>query len=270
MRYPLGFLGAGNMAEAIARAAVREGVLSPDQLIVSDPSPPRQQVFNEIGVTACDDNRRVIRDCDQVMLAVKPQVVQQLAGDLAEARPDQVIISIMAGVTTASLEATIGRAARVIRVMPNTPVLVGCGMAGVAMGAHAEHGDEGLTMRLFGATGRVILVDEADLDAVTAVSGSGPAYVFYLAEAMQAAVKELGLGDHAPLLVGQTILGAAKLLAESDGMTAGHAAADLRRRVTSPGGTTEAAIETLEQGKFMTLMADAMKAACQRSRELGG
>lgn len=269
-QYELGFLGAGYMAEAIACAAIDQGVLQPGQMIAADPSESRRSVFAQLGVATGSDNGQGIRASRQILLAVKPQMMAAAAVDLAQhAVGEQVIVSIMAGVTTERLAAAItargGPAGpRVVRVMPNTPLQVGCGMAGVALGRHAVSGDEGLAMRLFGAAGKVVLVDETQLDALTAVSGSGPAYVFYLAEAMHRAAEELGLSEHADVLVRQTILGAAQLLSASDDTAAG-----LRRKVTSPGGTTEAAINHLDHQVVAEAIVDAVKAAAQRSAELG-
>lgn len=269
MSYELGFLGAGNMAEAIARAAIGAGVLRADQMIAADPMPARREVFDKLGVKAVEDNAAVIRDSAQVMFAVKPQVMQQAAADLAShGRAEQIILSIMAGVTSAKLAATTGPLGgvepRIIRIMPNTPLMVGVGMAGIALGRGAKPGDEALAMKLFGAAGEAVLLDEAKIDAVTAVSGSGPAYVFYLAEAMERAARELGLANEASLLVRQTILGAAKLLAESS-----DPPFELRRKVTSPGGTTEAAIRHMEGNKTIDVIVNAIKAAEKRSKELG-
>ena len=265
MTVELGFLGAGNMAEAIARAAIDRGVLPPDRMAASDPNPERRTVFEGLGIRAVEHNVEVIRDARQVMLAVKPQVMSGAAADIAEhGAADQVVISIMAGITTEKLAEAIGRPARIVRVMPNTPVQVGMGMAGVALSAAAEPGDEDLTMRLFNAAGRAIVVQEQAIDAITAVSGSGPAYVFYLAEAMHAAAVKIGLGEHADLLVRQTIRGAAELLAGSD-----LSPAELRRRVTSPGGTTEAAIKHLDGNQTHEVVINAIKAAQARSVELG-
>ena len=265
MQYELGFLGAGNMAESIAGAAAKAGVLSPGQMIASDPSEARCKVFGVMGIEATSDNTGVISQSKQIMLAVKPQLLSAIAENLSQhLRNDQVLISIMAGVTTTGIERALGRPARVVRVMPNTPVLIGCGMAAVAAGRHAQPGDEDLTLQLFEAAGQVVRVDEEDLDAVTSVSGSGPAYLFYLAEAMEAAAIELGLASDASLLVRQTLLGASRLLVES-----GLPADELRQRVTSRGGTTEAAIKMLDDGKFVATLTDAIKAACQRSKELG-
>ena len=266
MRYALGLIGAGNMAEAIARAAIDSGTLSPDDLIAADPTPQRREVFASLGIAVTEDNAEVITQSAQVLLAVKPQVMPRTGGDLSKNLTDeQVVISIMAGITTGKIAAAIGRASRLVRVMPNTPMMVGCGMAGIALGRHAEPGDDDLAMRLFSAGGsRAIRVDESQLDAITAVSGSGPAYVFYLAEAMEKAAADLGLGEHGRQLVSQTILGAARLLSESD-----DGPAELRRKVTSPGGTTEAAIRHLDAHQVKTVIANAVAEAERRSRELG-
>jgi pyrroline-5-carboxylate reductase len=264
-RYTLGFVGAGNMAEAIARGAIDRGVLSADAMIASDPSDARKALFESLGVKVVDRNAEVIAQSGQVMLAIKPQVLAELAGDLAaHGHDDQVLISIMAGIGTEKLGAVIGRAARIIRVMPNTPMMVGLGMSGLAVGEHAQDGDESLAMELFGAAGEVVRVDERLMDAVTAVSGSGPAYVYYLAEAMEKAAGELGLGEHARLFVSQTIMGAAKMLADSP-----DTAAELRRKVTSPGGTTAAALGHMDSHKVVDVIVDAVRAAEARGRELG-
>lgn len=265
MVHKLGFIGAGNMAEAIARAAIDHGVLKAGEIIASDPTPARRELFASLGI-AVGSNEEVIRQSGQVLLAVKPQVMADAAADLGRfGTAEQVVISIMAGVTTAKLAAAIGRATRIVRVMPNTPMMVGLGMAGVCTGPDAQPGDDDLAMRLFSAGGsKAIRVKESDLDAITAVSGSGPAYVFYLAEAMEKAAAELGLKDDARLLVSQTILGAAQLLA-----TSADTPAELRRKVTSPGGTTEAAIRHLEGNKSIDVVVNAIKAAQKRSVELG-
>ncbi len=264
-KYALGFVGAGNMAEAIARGAIDKGVLSADSMIASDPSAARKALFEGLGIKVVDSNAEVIAQSGQVMLAIKPQVLPELAGELAEhGRDDQVLISIMAGIGTGKLAKVIGRSARIIRVMPNTPMMVGLGMSGLAVGEHAKDGDEVLALDLFGAAGEVARVDEKLMDAVTAVSGSGPAYIYYLAEAMEKAASELGLGADARLFVSQTILGAARMLADSP-----DTAAELRRKVTSPGGTTAAALGHMDANKVVGVIVDAVKAAEARGRELG-
>lgn len=263
--YALGFVGAGNMAEAIARGAIEKGVLKPGEMIASDPSAARKDLFKSLGIYVVNSNAEVIAKSTQLMLAIKPQVLPQLAQELAtHGRDDQVLISIMAGIGTEKLCEVIGKPVRAVRVMPNTPMMVGLGMSGLAVGEHAEPGDEALALKLFGAAGKVVRVEEKLIDAVTAVSGSGPAYVYYLAEAMEKAAGELGLGDHARLFVSQTLLGAARMLSESP-----DTAAELRRKVTSPGGTTAAAIGHMEAHKLIDTIADAVKAAEARGRELG-
>ncbi len=263
MQATLGFIGGGNMAEAIVRAALDSGVLSPDQLLIHDPLPARREVFEQLQIRTTDAAEGVVRDAAQVMLAVKPQTLPDLADLLGGVRDDQVVISILAGKTGRSICDLAGRPLRVVRVMPNTPVLVGQGMAALALGPHAQPGDDDLAFRMFEAGGRAVRVNESQLDAVTAVSGSGPAYLFYLAEAMQQAAIDLGLADHAELLVRQTLLGAAALLAQSpDG------AAELRRKVTSPGGTTQAACEHLDAADVSQAIRDAITAARDRSIEL--
>ena len=263
--YDLGLIGAGNMAEAILRAAVTRGVVPAERLIASDPSPERLAVLASLGITGTHDNGEVIAGADVVLLAVKPQALPTLADALRQLKTDeQVVISIMAGLTSSRIEAVIGRPARIVRVMPNTPLMVGRGMSGVSLGPHARPGDEALAMRLFGACGEAVRLPESDLDAVTAVSGSGPAYLFYLAEAMQAAAERLGLSEHARLLVRQTLLGSAELLHQSD-----DTPAELRRKVTSPGGTTEAAVRHLDKKQVSDAIVEALHAARDRSVELG-
>lgn len=265
MQYELGFIGAGNMAEAIARAAVDHGVLDASQIIAFDPAENRRDAFASIGIQIATDNAAVITQSKQILIAVKPQMMQDAAADLAaHVTDDQVIVSIMAGITSSRLSDAVGKPLRVVRVMPNTPMLVGAGMAGIALGESAQNGDQDLAMKLFGAGGKAVTVDEPMIDTITAVSGSGPAYLFYLAEAMEEAARQLGLGEHAELLVSQTVLGAAKLLNESP-----DSAAELRRKVTSPKGTTEAAIKHLDGNKSTDVIINAIKAAHARSIELG-
>ena len=240
-------------------------MLPAGSLCAADPSPERLALFEGFGVTPQNGNAAVIAASDAVMLAVKPQVLPALAADFAELDRDrQVVISIMAGLGSARIEAVLGGPARVVRVMPNTPLMVGRGMSGVALGPHARPGDDDLAMSLFGACGEAVRVDESDLDAVTAVSGSGPAYLFYLAEAMERAADDLGLRGPARKLVTQTLLGSAELLARS-----GEAPAELRRKVTSPGGTTAAAVATLDELKVSDAVVAALTAARDRSVELG-
>ncbi len=266
MKYRLGFIGAGNMAEALARGAIRGGVVEASQILAGDPSPERRRAFAEFGVQVTADPTEVAAGCEQVVMAVKPQVFPNLGQTLRRLdRERQVVISIMAGVRSSAIEAAAGGPTRVIRVMPNTPLMAGQGMSGVAVCGAAMPGDAALCEAVLGSCGRVAAVDEADLDAVTAVSGSGPAYVFLLAEAMMAAAAEVGLAGQERLFVQQTLIGAAAMLSDD-----GDTAAQLREKVTSPGGTTHAAVETLRRGGFEKLLGEAITAARDRSVELGG
>ncbi|MCC7204597.1 MAG: pyrroline-5-carboxylate reductase [Phycisphaeraceae bacterium] len=265
-RYALGFLGAGNMAEATAKAAVTHKVLPSSQIIAFDPSPARQDVFKKLGIALAASEQELVDSAQQVMLAVKPQMFAAVAAKIApKVTTDHILISIMAGIPTAKIAAAVGKPARIIRVMPNTPLMAGLGMAAVADGPHAQKTDADLTMKLF-ATGqsKAVRVPESLMDAVTAVSGSGPAYIYYLAEAMEKAASELGLGDNARLMVAQTLLGATAMLVQSP-----DTAAELRRKVTSPGGTTEAAIKCLEAHNVISTVVEAIRAAANRSAELG-
>ncbi len=267
MRYTLGCIGAGNMCEAIVRGAIDKQVLKAESVIVADPSADRQSEFEKLGIAATNDNEAAVRDADHVLLAVKPQTLPEIAGVLGKLDAErQVVISIMAGVSTRKIEQTAGLALHVIRVMPNTPLMAGCGMSAICLGRHASDHDAELVHDLFAAAGEAVMLDERQMDAVTAVSGSGPAYLFYLAEAMADAAKKLELPETvADLLVRQTLLGAATLLSDSE-----HSAERLRRRVTSPGGTTQAATEHMDSKKVKAAITRAIEKAAARSKQLGG
>ena len=235
------------------------------KIFAADPAMPRRGVFQQIGITTGPEAADVISRCRVVVLAVKPQTLPKLGPALSKIDPqEQVVISIMAGVTCAAIQKYIDGPARIVRVMPNTPLLVGWGMSGVAAGPNATDADVDFVLKLFGAAGEAVRVEEDKLDAVTAVSGSGPAYFFYLAEAMHHAAEELGLGEHADLLVAQTLRGAAELL-----WHAPEPPAELRHKVTSPGGTTEAAINHMETNGVNEIIVQALHAARDRSVELG-
>ena len=270
MSFELGIIGAGNMAEAIARGLIGSKRLAPAQIIAADVSPDRRTLFeSQLGIKTTIDNRDVVRDTKTVLLAVKPQ---QTAGVLASLRiafrPNSLVVSIAAGISTAFIQHHLGapaRQSRVVRAMPNTPMLVGEGMVGIARGAHATAADVADARRLFEAAADVVEVPEDNLHAVTAVSGSGPAYFFFLVEQMVAAGVELGLTpEQAHQFAAKTALGAAKMLT-----TSADAPQELRRKVTSPNGTTHAAIASMEQAGLPRAVVEAVKAADRRSRELG-
>ncbi len=267
-RFELGFIGAGNMAEGIARALVRSGVFPGDRLIASDPADARRAVFEKLGVTTTDDNRRVATESAALILAVKPQAFAAVAAELRGAiGTDAPVISIMAGVSTATIATELGEASlRVVRVMPNLPILVGAGVAALCGGKHARAQDVALARRIFDAGGAtVIMEDESQIDAVTAVSGSGPAYFYAFVEAIVAGGVAAGLREADALtLARNTCLGAARMMLETD-----DPPATLRRKVTSPGGTTQRALETMAAGGVHETIKRAVVAAAERSRELG-
>ncbi|MFP3938109.1 MAG: pyrroline-5-carboxylate reductase [Phycisphaerae bacterium] len=263
----LGVIGAGNMAEAMVRGAISAGVLQSGEIMAADPDESRRRLFrDELGAEASADNA-VVAASRRVLLAVKPQ---QIAGVLESISPhvadDATVISIAAGVGTSAIDVGLGGKGRIVRVMPNTAMLAGAGMSAVAPGPRAAEEDLSWTRRLLESAGQAVTVTEDMMDAVTAVSGSGPAYFFYLIEAMVAAGVAEGLEpDTAALLARQTCAGAAKLLEET-----GESPQTLRDRVTSPGGTTQKAIETLDAAGVKGSLISAVRAAAARSRELGG
>jgi len=263
----LGFIGAGNMATALARGVLSAGLLPPDRIYASDVDDDRRKAFRaDTGAHMLAGNAAVVAKSDVVVLAVKPQ---QMAAVLREVGPSfeekHLVISIAAGVATACIEKFVRNGVRVVRAMPNTPMLVGAGAVGLCKGKWAGDADLALARRIFESSAVVVSVEENLIDAVTAISGSGPAYFFYLAEHMIAAGVELGLTpEQAGSLVTQTALGAGKMLAET-----GQSPEELRTRVTSPGGTTEAAIKSMARSDLGKSLIKAMKAAAQRSMELG-
>ena len=260
------FLGAGNMAEAIVRGMLNSTLCVPEQICVTDVNPDRVAWFREqLGVRGGVDNAAAVTDADVVILAVKPQVLSEVLSDIhGTLRDTSLVISIAAGVTMSTIRTGLFEGQRIIRVMPNTPCLVGKGVSALAAGDFVTEADLNLTESLMQATGIVLRVDESDLDAVTAVSGSGPAYYFYIVEAMLKAAEELGLAPTvASRLVYGTIEGAAAMLEEG-----GIPPSELRNRVTSKGGTTAAAIRSLESDGVAEAMGRAMQAAWQRSKEL--
>jgi len=264
--YQLGVIGAGNMAEALLRGVVRANVLAGNAIVAADPQLDRRQVMTrDVGITCLAEND-VPAGCPNVLLAVKPQKMPEVLAAIAPAvRDEATIISIAAGVTTALLDAGLAGKGRIIRVMPNTPMLAGAGMSALAAGPRATHAELRWAERLFAASGQTVIVDESMMDAVTAVSGSGPAYFFYLIEAMTAAGAAEGLdAEVAEKLAVATCAGAARLIEAT-----GEPPEGLRARVTSPGGTTQRAIETMDAAGVKDALIRAVRAAAERSRELG-
>jgi len=263
----LGAIGAGNMATALMGGIVRARLAAAQDCLASDIKAEARETFEKAtGVRATGDSQGVLRRCDVILLAVKPQNMAEALAALkpcAEAR--HLFISIAAGVTTAFIEKALDGQARVVRVMPNTPALLGAGAAAIAPGAHSTRDDLALALRLMNAVGIAVEVAEADMDAVTALSGSGPAYFFYFVEQLIAAGVAQGLApDVAEKLAKQTALGAARMLNECL-----ETPERLRIAVTSPGGTTEVALKAFAEGGFPALVQRAVKAATDRGRELG-
>ena len=262
----VGFLGAGQMATALAAGWARAGLLDAGRSRAADPVPAARQRFEQAtGVRAVGTNAEVAA-ADVLVLAVKPQVMPAV---LAEVRPHvaprHLVVSIAAGVTLAALADGLGAGARLVRVMPNTPCLVGASAAGYAVGPGATPEDIALVDRLFNAVGKAFRLPETLLDAVTGLSGSGPAFVYILIEAMADGGVRVGLPrDVAQTLAAQTVLGAAKMVLE----TGQHPAA-LKDAVASPGGTTIAGLHALERGGLRAALMDAVEAATRRAQELG-
>lgn len=262
----VGFIGAGNMAEAIVQGLLERQVLAATNLLVADPAEARCALFQQkFGLHAAADNRELVRTAEVVVLAVKPQMMAAALEPLREwMRPDHLVISIAAGVRTAKLDALLGGLPAIIRVMPNTPALVGRGVSAICAGPRANDAALSLTETLFAAVGKTLRVEEMAMDAVTAISGSGPAYVFYWMEAMLKAANEQGFdAATARTLVLETLAGATALAAAST-----EAPDVLRARVTSKGGTTEAALRVLEERGVGAALVAAIDAAARRSREL--
>ena len=269
MSFQLGFIGAGNMAEAIARGVTASGLLKPTEILAADISPDRRSLFaDSLKIRAIEDAAAVASQCPTLLLAVKPQHIAAILPAIGEvAKPDVLIITIAAGISTRYILANLGNRApwRVVRAMPNTPMLVGKGMVALCPGEHATASDLTQARQIFESAASVVELTEDMMDAVTAVSGSGPAYIFFLVEQMIRAGVELGLSpQQAHKLATQTALGAAQMLTTSP-----DSPAELRRKVTSPGGTTHAAISHMESQQLPQIVVDALKAAAQRSHDLG-
>ncbi|HWD93979.1 MAG TPA: pyrroline-5-carboxylate reductase [Verrucomicrobiae bacterium] len=263
----IGFLGAGKMATALARGFIRAGLATPKQVIASDVNESARMAFaKETGAKTTASNPEVAKFADVLILAVKPD---QVAGVLSEIRDHfsekHLLLSIAAGVTLARLEAGLGADARVIRVMPNTPALVGASATGFALGKSAASEDADIATKLFSSVGVAFQVKESLLDAVTGLSGSGPAYVYLFIESLSDGGVAAGLPrEVATRLAAQTVLGAAKMVLE----TGQHPGA-LKDMVTSPGGTTIEGLHELEKGKLRGTVMSAVRAASEKSKKLG-
>ena len=263
----IGFLGAGKMATALAKGFINAGLVDVSGLIASDVfAGARDSFAAETGGRVRESNEEVAENAKILFVAVKPHQVGELLGCIrAKVSAEHLIISIAAGVTLNTLENALGGTAKVIRVMPNTPALVGASASAYALGSHAESGDAETAGKLLGAVGEAFEVKEALLDAVTGLSGSGPAYVYQFIEALSDGGVAAGLPrDIATKLAAQTVLGGAKMVLET-----GQHPGPLKDMVTSPGGTTIAGVHELEKGGVRASVMNAVRAAADRARKLG-
>lgn len=263
----IGFIGGGNMAASLLNGLIASGHPA-QQLWVSDTNPETlSQLAAQLHVHTSLDNSVIVEAADVIVLAVKPQVLKAVAQTLAVSitAKKSLVVSIAAGISQASLSAWLGTETAIVRCMPNTPALVLTGATGLHANPNVSEEQSDLAENILRSVGIALWVEtESELDAVTAVSGSGPAYYFLLMEAMEKAAQEMGLNANtAQLLVQQTALGAAKIALES-----AESPENLRQRVTSPNGTTQKAIETFQAGGFVELVAKALNAARDRSIEL--
>jgi len=263
----IAFIGGGSMGEAILAAIIGKGLGLPKEIIASDLSESRRNYLKDkYKITVTPDNRLAIIDADVIILAVKPQTLSAVLNELNKhLKPVQLVLSIIAGARLKTISEGLSHQ-KIVRSMPNTPAQIGEGMTIWVAAPEVTASQKKLAKAILGAMGQEIYVDdEKYLDMATAVSGSGPAYVFYFVEAFNEAAVKIGLSrDVAEKLAVQTFVGATHLLLKS-----GEKPADLRRAVTSPGGTTVAAITQLEKGDFAGLVAQAVEAAFKRAQELG-
>jgi pyrroline-5-carboxylate reductase len=255
------------MAEALIRGVINAELVRPDAITATDIRPERLDFLGgELGIRTCADNREALSAGRLVVIATKPQDVAKLLQDLGDAlTTDHLLVSIAAGVTTTTIETNLARPTPVVRVMPNTPALVGAGAAGVAVGKHARPEDGEIVRELMAAVGQAVVLPEYLLDAVTGLSGSGPAFVALFVEALIDAGVRVGLPrDVATTLSIQTVIGTAQMM-----QATGRHPAQMKDMVTSPGGTTIAGVHALERGGLRGTVMDAIVAATERSQQLG-
>lgn len=265
--HTIAFIGAGNMAGALINGLLHAGACAPESVVAADVRGDRLTELRERhGIRTTTDNTEACRGAQVVVLATKPQTFDRVLPELApHLDADALVVSVAAGVPLDALEARLPGHVRVVRAMPNTPALVDAGATAIAAGTHATAEDLDLVRRIFESVGVVVALDESLLDAVTGLSGSGPAYIFMIIEALADAGVKAGLHrESAQRLAAQTVFGAAKLLIET-----GEHPGRLKDMVTSPGGTAIAGLHTLEAGGLRTTLIDAVESATKRARELG-
>ena len=267
MNDKIGFIGAGNMGEALIKGILKAKLLSSQKVYASDiRETRRKQLQKAYGIKTFKDNLKLVSQVNIIILAVKPQNMEDLLGEIAPSIDKKhLVVSIAAGITTSHILKRLNDTISVIRIMPNTPALIQEGASALSMGKHANKSDLKRVQKLFESVGKTVVVDESLMDAVTGLSGSGPAYVFLFVEALADAGVKMGLSRSVALLLStQTCLGAAKMVSET-----GEHPAKLKDMVTSPGGTTISGLHALEAGGLRTTIMDAVEAATRRSKELG-
>ena len=262
----IGFIGAGNMAEAMIRGLLRGEDFAPARIMASAPREERVAELREKYVIEASTDNAIPARAQIVVLSVKPQILSRVLDQVSGAiSSDALVISIAAGVPVAAIQARLAKGTRVVRAMPNTPALVDAAATAIAGGEHARESDLADAKKIFDAIGLTVILEESAMDAVTGLSGSGPAYVFLILEALSDAGVKVGLSRRtAQLLAAQTVLGSAKLLLETN-----EHPGRLKDMVTSPGGTAITGLHTLEHGGVRTTLMNAVEAATRRSRELG-
>lgn len=264
----IAFIGAGSMAEAIISGIISNDFIQADKIFVTNRANQERltELHKQYQVQCSHDKEKVIENADIVVLSMKPADVKSAIDPIkAFIKPNQLIISVIAGISTDDLSTFIGKDLPIIRVMPNTSASIGFSATAIARGKGVTEKHIEITESLFQTIGTTVLIDEEDMHTVTAISGSGPAYVYYMVEAMEKAAIEAGLDqDIAKSLITQTILGAGKMLQHS-----GKSASTLREQITSPAGTTEAGIKTLAKYDFEKAIIECVKSASNRSVELG-
>lgn len=265
----IGFIGGGRMAEALIHGICSSKLMKPEAIFVADPNSQRRDFLkSEFKVNVYAEAMPVVEQCDMLVLAVKPQIMAVVLEGLQKSvKASHLLVSIAAGISLSYIDEHLaGAPCRLVRVMPNTPALVREGAAAISAGKGASEADIAQVKSLFEAVGKTVILAETYLDAVTGLSGSGPAYVFSFIEGLIDAGLKVGLPRHeAQVLVLQTVLGSVKLAMET-----GQHPAELRAMVTSPGGTTIAGLHELARAGFQGILMDAVEAATDRSRELGG
>lgn len=267
LKEKIGFIGGGKMGEALCKGIINAGLSNADNIMVSDVMAERCQLLSkETGIKTTQNNKDVVSFADVIVLAVKPQLMNDVLNYIKDdITPRHLVVSIAAGIPIRFIESRLPAGSRIIRVMPNTPCLVGASATAFAMGKYATGPDGQSVSALFNAVGKVFRLEEKYLDAVTGLSGSGPAYVYMFIESMSDGGVKMGLPrEVATVLAAQTVFGAAKMALET-----GQHPAQLKDAVTSPGGTTIEGISTLEEDAFRSAVIKAVEAASLKSKKLG-